>query len=80
MKKQYASSMDEELLKELKVYAAEMGHSINDTIEAALYLWFFIAKDKGWKEVADCMPAGSFTGSKLQQFAYDHYDEVIPKR
>lgn len=80
MKKQFASSMDEKLFKELKVYAAEWNHPVNDVIESALELWFAITNDKGWKEVADCMPSANFTGSRLQQYAYDHENEPIPKR
>jgi hypothetical protein len=70
-KKQLATTIDESLIKELKVYAAENGQQLNTVLENALYLWFAITNKKGWHEMAQCMPTGTFAGSALQQFAYE---------
>jgi hypothetical protein len=67
---QVSTAIESDLVRELKVCAAENNWKMNDIIESALHLWLAIEKDKDWNEIADCIP-GSKKGNKLSSMAYD---------
>lgn len=67
MRKQVATSIDESLFKELKIYCAENLINLNSVIENGIYLHLAIANNKCWSDIHSAIPS-SIKGCKLQQW------------
>lgn len=68
MRKSFATSLEEAIIKELKLFAVEKDQNYNQIIENALSLYFAIAKDKGWNEIISLIPYESFKVAKIKEF------------
>jgi NRPS condensation-like uncharacterized protein len=66
MKKQFATSLDENIIRELKVYCAENDYAMNDIIENSIHLYLTIACNKTNAKIIDSLP-GSRAGSRIEQ-------------
>lgn len=67
MRKQISTSLEAELIRELKLYCAENDVANNQVIENALCLWLAFARDKSWREVIDFLPSGT-KGGHIREF------------
>lgn len=64
MRKPIATAMEEELIKEIKIYCVESGQKLNQVLEKASRLYLSIATGKQWLEIMDNMPS-SENGMKI---------------
>ena len=60
MKKPIATAMEEDIIKEIKIYCAESGQKLNQMLENATQLYLSIAKNKQWLEIMDNMPKSEY--------------------